>query len=521
MTQTVPQDHGSVVCEPSLADWLELARRNDEGLGAHEVLLGELPLPELRRAARREVLDAAVQHMQRWGESATGSGGGPLIVTGHQPVFPHPGIWAKRVALQAVSEQDAVCLNLIVDSDESGLLEVPVPRGEGRLQTVWRRLGVSAGQPFESAPVPTADQWARFVGQLEEDVGTLSEPRLTERLEPLAEAARRARDRAESLGEFMALVCRLLEGSDGDGPGFLELPVSRLSETTAFRRFLVWIVLDSERFLVRHNRALDALRQAARIRSSAHPLPNLRRHGQRCELPLWALVEGRRETVSAEPVGAEVVIATADRELCRVPTRDPDAALQAVDTTSLRPRGVALTLFARLCLADLFIHGIGGSRYERGTDAVIREHLGIEPPAFAVVSATFHLLPARAHDIRSERRFLQRRLQDLQHSPERFMHPDEPAVRAKLEQKRSLLSALEQNRMSKPERRAAYQQIRAITDALAATHAAETSAIERRLAELAAAEAEQQAASFREYPAFLFDREMIRAAVRRQCGVGP
>ena len=50
----------------------------------------------------------------------------------------------------------------------------------------------------------------------------------------------------------------------------------------------------------------------------------------------------------------------------------------------IRPRALTLTLWARLCLSDLFIHGIGGAKYDRITDQLIRCYFGIEPPELFV-----------------------------------------------------------------------------------------------------------------------------------------
>ena len=52
------------------------------------------------------------------------------------------------------------------------------------------------------------------------------------------------------------------------------------------------------------------------------------------------------------------------------------------DVNNLRPRALTLTLFARLCLGDFFIHGIGGGKYDEVTDAIIRDYFGVEPPAY-------------------------------------------------------------------------------------------------------------------------------------------
>jgi hypothetical protein len=49
-----------------------------------------------------------------------------------------------------------------------------------------------------------------------------------------------------------------------------------------------------------------------------------------------------------------------------------------------------LTLFVRLLLADQFVHGIGGGRYDQVADQIIATHFGIEPPAFSVTTATLY-----------------------------------------------------------------------------------------------------------------------------------
>ena len=60
-------------------------------------------------------------------------------------------------------------------------------------------------------------------------------------------------------------------------------------------------------------------------------------------------------------------------------TAGASAATAASDVQSLRPRALTLTLFARVCLGDFFIHGIGGGKYDEVTDAIIRDYFGIEP----------------------------------------------------------------------------------------------------------------------------------------------
>ncbi|HQY89846.1 MAG TPA: hypothetical protein PK402_14425, partial [Tepidisphaeraceae bacterium] len=51
-------------------------------------------------------------------------------------------------------------------------------------------------------------------------------------------------------------------------------------------------------------------------------------------------------------------------------------------------RALMLTIFLRLLLADVFVHGIGGGRYDQVADRLIKNYFHIEPPGFAVTTAT-------------------------------------------------------------------------------------------------------------------------------------
>ena len=46
----------------------------------------------------------------------------------------------------------------------------------------------------------------------------------------------------------------------------------------------------------------------------------------------------------------------------------------------IRTRALVTTLFARLLLGDLFLHGIGGAKYDQVTDAIIERFFGLKPP---------------------------------------------------------------------------------------------------------------------------------------------
>jgi hypothetical protein len=47
-------------------------------------------------------------------------------------------------------------------------------------------------------------------------------------------------------------------------------------------------------------------------------------------------------------------------------------------------------MFLRLFVADQFVHGIGGARYDQVLDRLIEREFGLEPPRFSVTTATLY-----------------------------------------------------------------------------------------------------------------------------------
>ncbi len=112
------------------------------------------------------------------------------------------------------------------------------------------------------------------------------------------------------------------------------------------------------------------------VRSAAQPFPDLKSDAAsgRVELPLWVLGDGRRETLWVQrrgrrrrPVRGRRGAAGASRRRA-VGRRGADAPRGR----TIAPKALALTLFVRLFCCDLFIHGVGGGRYDQVTDGVCR-----------------------------------------------------------------------------------------------------------------------------------------------------
>jgi hypothetical protein len=74
-----------------------------------------------------------------------------------------------------------------------------------------------------------------------------------------------------------------------------------------------------------------------------------------------------------------------------------------------------------LCLCDLFIHGIGGAKYDRITDRLIECYFGIPAPAIACVSATLLLDLPHENVTADALRQSRQRLRSLHYNPQRHL----------------------------------------------------------------------------------------------------
>jgi hypothetical protein len=491
------EQDGWVLIEPPLVRWLELAQRAEAALPVGS--LGGVDLGALRRQVRRE-LGAALA--------------GPLLVSGHQPGFPHPGIWAKRLILARAGELGLKPLFLVVDSDEAGDVAITVPRRSPGLCAVRHRLVAGpSGAPYEALGVPTASEWGTFVDGIARDLATLDQPAWLERLASLDRSAGQARGSARDLGEFLAQLLHQPEA-----PPLGELSVSHLAQTDGFIRFALGLVLDAERYWHAHNRALAAYRAERRLRSPAQPVPDLGAAEGALEVPLWTVAGGRRQPVFVLREGGRVVLSSPERDLCCFRADDVGRAESLLRALALRPRALTLTAFLRLCVADLFVHGTGGRPYELAGDRILAKLFGRPPPPFAVVSATVHLFRETRRDSADERARLERTDREVRHHPERFLDLGEPGVAELVAEKRRLVTRLEQ---IKPGERGPIDcRLRELNQAFLARVQHVREQCSQKLAELGELEREEQAMRCREYPWFLYDQTELKRVILAGAEVG-
>ena len=529
---------GAVLIEPRGHRLHELLHEGARRQARWNFAIGGLPADELRRLARREALQAASAFARRFG-LWSGRELTPtyLVVSGHQPLLVHPGVWVKHalVDVLAAEHPDVAALNVVVDYDTASAFGAWVPcRGpSGRLERQFIRLvPLRYGQPFCQAPGPDAAALEQFAQQVRDALGSLGEHGrpLLARFDAFLEVAR-AQQPPAHLAEWTTAVRHAWEESTSPPVRYLEVPMEALAAGEAFLRFFAHLALDAPRFAALYNEVLARYRRFRRIRSRANPFPDLALRGSRAELPFWVLQPGeRRRALHLERAGSALRLFTADGPLAVIPLptsapvgpgasrAEADAVVEFVRThgLKLRPRAAALTLFLRLFVADLFVHGVGGARYDRVTDALARLYLGVAPAPFVVASMSLPLplpSPAEAEEVGA----LKQRLREMRFNPQRHVGelppgtPEAAEAEALAREKERLIAAIRQPGAPKRE---LTRRIEAVNARLAQLLRQPAQKIEARLRRALEAVAERQAALFRDYPFFLYDRDPVwRAAL--------
>jgi hypothetical protein len=417
-----PVEDGGVVAWPDLSQALDLADSNRR-------LLDKLVLPGITRAeGRQEVLAASAHYHDAAGEPlAACDAAGPILMAGHQPELFHPGVWIKNYALAGLAAKaGGTALNLIVDTDvpKTNTVRVPVNAADPRQAMV--RVPFDAhlpDVPFEERRVHDQAIWNRFP----ESIATLSR---TWPFRPIFvdfwEEVTAASLRTPLLGERWARARRACERSWGCHN--FELPQSAICRTRAFAAFFCQIAHRAASFRTAHNAALAQYRKANGIRGPGRPIPDLAADGDWLELPFWIWEapksKRRRLLVRAAGNGLIALRMGQGRVVAEISSgTGGQAALNELEHrgVKIRTRALLTTMFARLFLCDLFMHGLGGAMYDEITDDIIRAFWRIEPPRFMVLSGSLRL-PFRCSpgDVAEASR-LQQLSRDLRWNPDRHL----------------------------------------------------------------------------------------------------
>jgi hypothetical protein len=429
-----PREDRAALVEPPLADVSGLVQENVRLREGYRYDFQGRSISQLSHIARAELLAEA----RKWTSTYRSIGSASMdparlmFLAGHQPELFHPGVWFKNFALGALAKRHgAAAINLVIDSDTVKSTSLRMPGGTAASP----RLDLVAFDrpeprvPYEERQIVDRALFTDFDRRVAEQIASLVPNPLIRQFWPLVlEQAQRT----TNLGACLAAARHQLEGRWGLET--LEIPQSWVCESESFCWLVVHLLANLARFRETYNGAVSDYRHWYRIRNAAHPVPDLAADDPWIEAPLWVWTteDPRRRRLFARSAGSETILS--DREgleirISLTPEGDGTRAVEqllhlAQRGVKIRSRALVTTLWARLVLGDVFMHGIGGAKYDQVTDLILQRFFGLQPLGIMVLSATLLLPTPRPRKSVERLRGIRRELRELDFHPERFLDLD-------------------------------------------------------------------------------------------------
>lgn len=371
-----PAPDGEILLWPASRQLCDDVVANQKRLSAADTRVQNVSLSEVRRRQREWLGHDDDQ---------------PFIADGHQTELYHPGVWAKTALGDGIATRlGGAAYHIAVDTDS--------PK---HLQLRW----VGGSMPITDDPRVTSAHWTGEVdapspahlAELERRLAAAGFDSASTIMQFVSSLRRLALEQPK-LPAALTNACHELDWQLGlRHHALLESPML-LSEP--YLVFAHHIAARAGAFAASYNRTLAAYRRKEKIRSVMRPMPDLAAFEDSVELPFWLddLTTGARMRPSVFVGDSGYVLSLkSGAEFYFDPAVDGwDASAKLLrwlrqNRVRLGPRALTLTMYLRLFVADQFIHGIGGARYDQVTDAIIADHFAIQPPAFCVTTATMYL----------------------------------------------------------------------------------------------------------------------------------
>lgn len=517
-----PADDGGILVDPPPAEIDAAVQRNRRQFEESKATFAGISLPELRAALHQEISANAASLYAPLMPQTPPAASAPWIVSGHQPELFHPGVWLKSFAASAIARRlGGEALHLIVDADTVKTESIRLPAVDDDPQKVK-----IASVPFDRASgEPPIERWRcrdeSLFGSVPAETGKTTcawgfEPILAKFWKE-AQAFRAAAPAGANIGLRFAFARRRFESEWGCRA--CDILQSGLCRSRVFAAFLTEILLRPGEFHRHYNDRVRDYRRTHKLHSVQHPVPDLSESGDWFELPFWVLdpqstrrmrlFSRRRDSrvqLRAGEAGETVELAS---------TADATAEFLAGGAWQVRTRALMTTLFARLFVADLFVHGIGGAKYDEVSDHLIRDFFGLPAPEYAVVTGTLHVPLPAFPAIRANHDQLWRWLRDLDWNPERFVDAPDAATAELVAEKQKLRSVHPFDSSRRKER---FRELQRLTFALRPAVASKRAKIERMLHDCDDQIAANAILQRRDYAFVLFPESKLRPYCSRLDG---
>ena len=520
---------------------ISLLEENKKIFSQYSFTIINQPFSKVRENSRKKVIQRALKFSSKFDpniEEKISSAPQYIIQTGHQPAFFHPGIWIKNIFLNEFLRSPLLdkCLglNIILDNDICKDLNFSLPAlspsGNLRVEEIsFLSSTFAPNLPFEEHPCPSLEMIAKFNRDITRRLKLLESENkdILNNFKTFARCLENSsrlcsqNQKKTNLGEFLGLARHLYEQEIE--PAYLEIPFSQICDSDEFLSFFLEVIKNIKSFSEIYNKKLDEYRKLFKIRTRAHPSPNLIIKENLTELPFWIWKEGdeRRKIFILRSEEGNYLYNDSYGKIFLI-EKDSLKSLSSLKTflkekkLKIRPKALLLTLFNRLFVSDLFIHGLGGAKYDLVTDEIIREFFKVEPPHFLVVSYTLYLdFKSSPGTSDSKISALKKKIRDLGFNPERYIDElsltkkEEIRIRELAEKKTELIKKIK-GIFSPVEKRKISEEIKAINHFMGEKIGHLKSELSKKLEDEEEKMKQSKVYSFREFPYCFFSVKELR-----------
>jgi len=464
---TIPKKNKEIFIEPAYEDIPGLINLNKERFQSYDFNINGIPFSQFREQVRSDTLKKAGEYSEKFLSLCSNlniagtenlscikdsySPEKDIIQTGHSPAITHPGVLIKHSLVNSIAKKvNGIGINMVVDNDAGNDNCLNIPDINGSDSSVEKNKYHPGLRNLAFEEIRYADQTQLLAFQ-ESVLKSLHNP-----------------DMKKTFEEFMNVVIELfgeiLQFSDlftfarhtfltRFGISNLEVPVSHISETDSFLNFFLHITANAKSFVDIYNAKLREYRKLKKISSKANPLPDLMEKGFVVEMPFWmwkrdeprkglfaSIANDNRISIICE----KKIVEHFDFDERNRSTKNLEKLRILISNgIKIRPKAIANTMYSRMFFSDLFIHGIGGAKYDLITDEIIREFFRVEPPTYATISATLHL-PYKPFDTSKEDvNGLKHVIKDMGYNPERYASDEimeDTEMRSMVSEKKELIA---------------------------------------------------------------------------------
>ncbi len=446
---TTPKENNEIFIKPAYDDTPRLIDLNKRRFQSYAFEINGIPFSRFRKQVRSETLKRAGEYTEKILSlcsklNITGienilpcvngfySDGKAIIQTGHSPALVHPGILIKHSFVSRISKKlNGIGINMVVDNDTCHDNCLNIPNINGLNSSVERIEYVTSlhNLAFEELRYTDSTQLTTFK---ENVLKVLHSPEMKETFNDFINIVNDFSEETLKFSDLFTYARHIFLLRFGISN--LEIPVSLISETDSFLHFFLHITANAKSFVNIYNEKLREYRKLKKISSKANPLPDLMEQGYVVEMPFWIWEgSGKRKSLYASVANDSRISIICEDKIVEHFEFDENSNSSNSNLKNLkrlrglisegikiRPKAIVSTMYSRLFFSDLFIHGIGGAKYDLITDEIIREFFGVEPPSYATISATLHL-PYKPFDVSKEDiRTLKHIIKDMGYNPDRY-----------------------------------------------------------------------------------------------------